>query len=100
MGGPADAPTMPPIDELDGLDAAAFVAAVGPLFEHAPAFLHHLAAARPFGSEDALFTIATGIALGLEDADAEELLDAHPRLGAPPGSVSALRINVGNSPPA
>jgi 2-oxo-4-hydroxy-4-carboxy--5-ureidoimidazoline (OHCU) decarboxylase len=78
------------IDDVDALDADAFVAALGPLFEGAPRFLARLAAARPFGTAAALFDAARAIALAMPEPDQVELLDAHPRIGAAPGSISAL----------
>jgi OHCU decarboxylase len=78
------------IDELDRALEADFVGAVAPLFEGAPRFLGRLAAARPFGSLDRLFERARSIALEMPEDEQIELVDAHPRLGAPPGSVSAL----------
>lgn len=76
--------------DLDTLPDADFRAAMAPLFEGAPRFLARLAAARPFGSEDALFEAAERIALGMPVDEQLELIDAHPRLGAPPVSVSAM----------
>jgi len=73
---------------LDRLDADAFVAAVSPLFEGAPRFLRRLADARPHGSADALFARARAIAHAMPEAEQLELIDAHPRLGAAPGSLS------------
>jgi 2-oxo-4-hydroxy-4-carboxy--5-ureidoimidazoline (OHCU) decarboxylase len=58
------------------------------LFEGAPRFLDRLAAARPFGSWDALFAAAERIALAMPEDEQVELIDAHPRLGAPPATVS------------
>jgi 2-oxo-4-hydroxy-4-carboxy-5-ureidoimidazoline decarboxylase len=78
------------IAALDSLPADAFVVAVAPLFEGAPRFLARLAAARPFGDEETLFGRAVAIALAMPEAEQVELIDAHPRLGAPPASVSAL----------
>ena len=75
---------------LDDLPADDFVVRMAPLFEGAPRFLSRLAAARPFGSADALFDAAERIALAMPEDEQLELIDAHPRLGAPPASVSAL----------
>jgi 2-oxo-4-hydroxy-4-carboxy--5-ureidoimidazoline (OHCU) decarboxylase len=72
------------------MTAAAFVAAVGPWFEDAPGFLYRLAAARPFGSRERLFGRAREIAQAMPEALRVELVEAHPRLGAPPASVSAM----------
>jgi 2-oxo-4-hydroxy-4-carboxy--5-ureidoimidazoline (OHCU) decarboxylase len=63
---------------------------MAPLFEGAPRFLGRLAAARPFGSWEALFERARSIAHAMPEAEQVELVDAHPRLGAPPASVSAM----------
>ena len=87
----ADAPAaIPPIEALDALSAADFAAAVAPLFEGAPRFLARLAAARPFGSDERMLARAREISRAMPEAEQVELIDAHPRLGAPPGSVSAL----------
>jgi 2-oxo-4-hydroxy-4-carboxy--5-ureidoimidazoline (OHCU) decarboxylase len=77
------------VAELDALPEAAFVAAVAPWFEGAPRFLARLARARPFGDESTLLARARDIALAMPEAEQLELIDAHPRLGAPPASVSA-----------
>ena len=60
------------------------------MFEDAPGFLYRLAAARPFGSSDRLFERAREIAQAMPEELRIELVDAHPRLGAPPASVSAM----------
>jgi 2-oxo-4-hydroxy-4-carboxy-5-ureidoimidazoline decarboxylase len=66
------------------------VARIGPLFEQAPGFLYRLAAARPFGSRTRLFERAREIAQSMPEPLQVELVDAHPRLGAPPATVSAM----------
>jgi 2-oxo-4-hydroxy-4-carboxy-5-ureidoimidazoline decarboxylase len=76
--------------ELDALEPQAFADAVAPLFEGAPAFLARLAAARPHGSWDALFDRAREIAHAMPEPEQLELVNAHPRLGATPASVSAM----------
>lgn len=60
------------------------------LFEGAPLFLDRLEAAGPHPDDDALFAAARAIAHAMPETDQIELIDAHPRLGAPPGTVSAL----------
>jgi 2-oxo-4-hydroxy-4-carboxy--5-ureidoimidazoline (OHCU) decarboxylase len=77
------------VEELDRLSGPEFVEAVAPLFEGAPRFLGRLAAARPFGSAEALFDRARAIVAAMPPDEQVELIDAHPRLGAPPSSVSA-----------
>jgi 2-oxo-4-hydroxy-4-carboxy--5-ureidoimidazoline (OHCU) decarboxylase len=87
----ADRPTaLPPIEVLDRVSAGIFAATMAPLFEGAPRFLGRLANARSFGSLDELFERARRIAHAMPMAEQLELIDAHPRLGAPPAGVSAL----------
>jgi len=81
---------LPPMDVLDSISAGIFAARMAPLFEGAPRFLGRLAVARPFGSLTNLFDGARRIAHAMPVAEQIELIDAHPRLGAPPASVSAL----------
>ena len=84
-------PIAPPsLADLDALDAATFAAQLAPLFEGAPRFLARLAAARPYGSWGDLFARARDIAHAMPEAEQRELVDAHPRLGAPRERVSAL----------
>jgi 2-oxo-4-hydroxy-4-carboxy-5-ureidoimidazoline decarboxylase len=78
------------METLDRTSAAAFAAALAPLFEGAPRFLDRLAGARPFGSFHVLFERARAIAHAMPVGEQLELIDAHPRLGAPPAGVSAL----------
>ena len=81
---------LPSIAELDRMPESDFEKAVAPLFEGAPRFLQRLAAARPFGSLKRMFDRALEIAMAMPEEEQIELVDAHPRLGAPPGSVSEL----------
>jgi 2-oxo-4-hydroxy-4-carboxy--5-ureidoimidazoline (OHCU) decarboxylase len=73
---------------LDALPEPEFIAAAAPWFEGAPRFLRRLAAARPFGDEATLFARAEEIARAMPEPEQLELIDAHPRLGAPPTTVS------------
>ena len=77
------------IATLDALPDDAFVAAAAPWFEGAPRFLARLAADRPFGDVATLFAGAEAIALSMPEDEQTELINAHPRLGAPPATVSA-----------
>jgi 2-oxo-4-hydroxy-4-carboxy--5-ureidoimidazoline (OHCU) decarboxylase len=81
---------LPPIEVLDRISAGIFAATMAPLFEGAPRFLGRLANARPFGTLDQLFERARRIAHAMPAAEQLELIDAHPRLGAAPASVSTL----------
>ena len=63
---------------------------LGRLFEGAPRFMARLEAAGPFGDDEQLFSAARSIANAMPEAEQVELLNAHPRLGAPPGEVSMM----------
>jgi len=76
--------------ELDAADESSFTTAVAPLFEGASGFLVRLAAARPFGTWPRLCVRARVIAHAMPAPEQIELINAHPRLGAPPASMSAL----------
>jgi 2-oxo-4-hydroxy-4-carboxy--5-ureidoimidazoline (OHCU) decarboxylase len=80
----------PDVAALDALPGDAFVATAAPWFEGAPRFLARLAAARPYRDEATLFARAEAIALVMPPDEQIELIDAHPRLGAPPSTVSPL----------
>jgi 2-oxo-4-hydroxy-4-carboxy--5-ureidoimidazoline (OHCU) decarboxylase len=62
------------------------------LFEGAPRFLDRLEALDPGGAADpaTFFAQARAIAHAMPEDEQVELVDAHPRLGAPPETVSAL----------
>lgn len=59
------------------------------LFEGAPHFLDRVVDGAPYADDDALFTTARAIAHAMPEPEQVELIDAHPRLGAPPGTVSS-----------
>jgi 2-oxo-4-hydroxy-4-carboxy--5-ureidoimidazoline (OHCU) decarboxylase len=75
--------------QLNAADDDGFVAMVGPLFEQAPRFLARLADARPFEDRLTLFSVARQIALAMPEDEQRQLIDAHPRIGAAPETVSA-----------
>lgn len=83
-------PPIPPIEVLDGLDEAAFAAAIAPLFEDGDGFIQMLAAARPFGSDQAMIAAAHEIVRAMPEELQVELLARHPRIGADRSAVSAL----------
>ena len=62
----------------------------GELFEGAPRFLERLESAGPFADDGARFAAARTIAHSMPEEEQVELVDAHPRLGAPPATVSAM----------
>ena len=78
------------IGALNRATEADAAAALAPLFEGAHRFLARLVAGRPYASWEGLWARAREIARAMPQPEQVELLDAHPRLGAPPGSVSAL----------
>jgi 2-oxo-4-hydroxy-4-carboxy--5-ureidoimidazoline (OHCU) decarboxylase len=75
--------------DLDALTPEDAAARLAPLFEGAPRFLARLVAARRFGSWDRVFDRARELAHTMPEPEQVELLDAHPRLGAGPATVSA-----------
>ena len=79
---------LPAIGELNALTKPEFAAAMAPLFEGAPQFLLRLAIARPFATYADLWPRALAIARSLPEADQLELINAHPRFGAPPADRS------------
>jgi 2-oxo-4-hydroxy-4-carboxy--5-ureidoimidazoline (OHCU) decarboxylase len=81
---------MPTVEELNALDGDAFASTLAPLFEGAPRFLARLAEARPFETEEDLFGAARATARQMPEEEQVELLDAHPRIGADPSTVSAM----------
>jgi len=88
--GQVGAATLPSSADLARLDEGGFAAALAPLFEGAPRFVARIAAGRPYASWDQLLERARSIALAMPRDERLELIDSHPRIGAPPGSVSAL----------
>jgi 2-oxo-4-hydroxy-4-carboxy--5-ureidoimidazoline (OHCU) decarboxylase len=89
-----------PIEELDSLPAVDFREALSPLFEGAPGFLGRLALDRPYGSWWNLLERARVIAHAMPEPEKIELLNAHPRLGAPPETVSRLSFEEQGYGPA
>ena len=80
----------PLVDDLDALPEEAAIDFLRTIFEGGPRFLSRLAAARPFETDEGLIGAAHELGRTL-DPDAQiELLDAHPRIGADPATVSDL----------
>ncbi len=63
------------------------------LFEGAPGFLARLDGLPRSGARGTFFERCRAIAHAMPEVDQVELLDAHPRLGAPPGTVSTLSFH-------
>jgi 2-oxo-4-hydroxy-4-carboxy--5-ureidoimidazoline (OHCU) decarboxylase len=82
--------TFPSVAELDGLSAADCLEALAPLFEGARGFLGRLVAQRPFGDDEGLIGAAYQVGRELPDAEAVELVNAHPRIGSTPAGMSSM----------
>lgn len=78
----------PRIEDLDRLPVEAFAREVMPLFEGGTRFLRRLADERPFEDDGAMIAAAFEVARGLPEDEAVELVEAHPRIGAAPDTVS------------
>ena len=89
-GGSLRFPRFLRIADLDLLPGEAAADALGPLFERAPRFLARLVGERPFGDDARLIAMAHELVRSIPEAEQVELLDAHPRIGADPATVSAL----------
>ena len=88
------------VEGLNAMEADAFAAAIGPLFEGAPRFVTRIANERPFESEADLFEAARALARDMPEVEQIELLDAHPRIGADTATVSdASRAEQGEGGP-
>ena len=92
---------LPTAEELNALDADTFASTLAPMFEGAPRFLRRLAEARPFETEDDLFGAARAVARQMPEEEQIELLNAHPRIGADPSTMSAMsHAEQGHDAPA
>lgn len=80
----------PRVSDIDALPPESAAEAIGPLFESAPRFLARLVAERPFHDDAGLIDRATEVARMMPDEEQIALLDAHPRIGADPASVSPM----------
>jgi 2-oxo-4-hydroxy-4-carboxy--5-ureidoimidazoline (OHCU) decarboxylase len=82
--------TGPDLGRVNAASPAVAAEVLAPLFEGAPRSLGRLAAERPFETDGDLLAAAARLARELPAAEAVELVNAHPRIGAEPASVSAL----------
>ncbi|RKP28093.1 Oxo-4-hydroxy-4-carboxy-5-ureidoimidazoline decarboxylase, partial [Syncephalis pseudoplumigaleata] len=94
-------PALPLISELNTLPDAQFLAAVNLLFETAPPLAQRLLARRPYTSYEELISVAEAIVLddsradsghatALTDEEVLQVVNAHPRIGAPATALSTL----------
>ena len=80
----------PRIADLDALPPEPAAELLRTLFEDAPRFLDRLVGARPFGDDVGLIATAGDLVRTLPEDEQIELLNAHPRIGADPATVSEL----------
>jgi 2-oxo-4-hydroxy-4-carboxy--5-ureidoimidazoline (OHCU) decarboxylase len=98
---PLQTAEFPAVTDLDRLPDAAFVGEMEPLVEGAPAFLEALAEVRPLETDERLVAVAFDVAHALPEEARVQLIDAHPRIGAAPGTVSELSyLEQGYAAPA
>jgi 2-oxo-4-hydroxy-4-carboxy-5-ureidoimidazoline decarboxylase len=69
------------IEELNALDCAGFVGAIGWIFENSPWVAERAWSARPFANLEALYAEMTGQLTGAKPEEQLTLLRAHPDLG-------------------
>ena len=81
---------VPDIEDLDRLPEEAVAFVLRPLVEGAPRFLARLAAHRPFESDEGLVRAMRDVSRELTEEEQIELIEAHPRIGAPSATVSEL----------
>ncbi|KAI9485583.1 MAG: Oxo-4-hydroxy-4-carboxy-5-ureidoimidazoline decarboxylase [Benjaminiella poitrasii] len=83
--------SLPSIEQLNKESPEQFIKVVNTLFETAPPLAKRLLAARPFTSYIALIDYAEKICLGdeLDSNEKLEVMNAHPRIGAPRTNLSA-----------
>ena len=76
--------------DLNRIDRAQFVGALGPVFEHAPWVAEAVFDARPFASREALHTAMLAVVARAPAARQIEFLNGHPALGSRAEVVAAL----------
>lgn len=81
---------VPSVEDLDQLPAEAAALMLEPLVERAPRFLARLAEHRPFETDEGLVRAMRDVSRELNEEAQIELIEAHPRIGAPAESVSDL----------
>ncbi|CEI93587.1 hypothetical protein RMCBS344292_07818 [Rhizopus microsporus] len=82
--------TLLPIKELNEADFESFIKTVNTLFETAPPLAKQLYEKRPYSSYDALINEADEIQSRLNEKERVEVINAHPRIGAPKQNLSAM----------
>ena len=78
------------LDELNALSGAAFVEALGEVYEHSPWVIEAAAGRRPFASLAALQTACESALYAADESVQFELIRAHPDLAAKLEQIQAL----------
>jgi 2-oxo-4-hydroxy-4-carboxy-5-ureidoimidazoline decarboxylase len=78
------------LDVLNAADRAAFMTAVGDIFEHAPWVAERAQAARPFGSVDALHDAMMQVVREAPRPEQLAFLRGHPELGGKVARAGAM----------
>lgn len=89
-GEPLRSRRLPLVEDLDRLPRDAAIDALRPFFEDGTRLIEELVDERPLGDDDGLIRSAHDLARTLPEAEQIELLNAHPRIGADPATVSAM----------
>ena len=83
---------MTSLGQLNAIDRAAFVAAVGDIFEHAPWVAERAYAARPFASVAALHDAMMQVVRAASRAQQLAFLRSHPELGGKVARAGAMTM--------
>ncbi len=87
----ADLPTLVAASTLGSLDSEALAAAIRPLWEDASPLVEHLVG-RPVSSWGEHLDRAEAAIATMDDASRAVLLQAHPRIGAPPAELARRSV--------
>jgi 2-oxo-4-hydroxy-4-carboxy--5-ureidoimidazoline (OHCU) decarboxylase len=83
---------LPALEDLNGLDEEAFLAALTLLFEGRTPLGRGLFARRPFASYEALIEEAGAVCRSLSLEETHQVIDAHPRIGAPREALARVSV--------
>lgn len=83
---------LPALEDLNALDEEGFLAALSLLFEGRTPLGRGLFARRPFASYEALIEEADAVCRALSLAEVCQVIDAHPRIGAPRESLARVSV--------
>ena len=78
------------LGDLNAADRAAFVGAIGAIFEHSPWIAERAWDRRPFANTDALMAAMLAVVEAASDAEKTALIQAHPDLAGKAARAGAL----------